>query len=79
MLPGISLGPIGMPGCTAYANLDAAYTITVSGGVASFSLPIPNQANLEGFLLTAQTSVFDPTANAFGFINSSGVLMLLAY
>jgi hypothetical protein len=34
--PGISLGFFGMPGCTAYANLDAVYTIPVAGGVASF-------------------------------------------
>ncbi|MGK0521898.1 MAG: hypothetical protein ACJAUC_004617, partial [Planctomycetota bacterium] len=77
--PGISLGFLGMPGCTAYANLDAVYTIPVAGGVASFSLPIPNQANLVGYTLTAQSSVFDPTANAFGFINSNGVLLKLAY
>ncbi|MGK0300287.1 MAG: hypothetical protein ACI89X_001155 [Planctomycetota bacterium] len=77
--PGISLGFLGMPGCTAYANLDAVYTIPVSSGVAGFSLPIPNQANLVGYTLTAQSSVFDPTANAFGFINSNGVLLKLAY
>lgn len=77
--PGLSVGFLGMPGCTAYANLDAVYTISVSGGVASFSLPIPNQANLAGFNLTAQSSVLDPTANAFGFINSNGVLLKLFY
>ena len=77
--PGISLGFLGMPGCTAYANLDAVYTMALAGGVASFSLPIPNQANLFGYKLTAQSSVFDPTANAFGFIVSNGVLLKLAY
>jgi hypothetical protein len=77
--PGISLGFLGMPGCTAYANLDAVYTIPVSSGVASFSLPIPYQTNLVGFELAVQSSVFDPTANAFGFINSNGLLLTLAY
>ncbi|MFT4841236.1 MAG: hypothetical protein ACI8UD_001196 [Planctomycetota bacterium] len=78
MNPGISLGSLGMPGCTAYANLDAVYTIPVSSGVASFSLPIPYQTNLVGFELAVQSSVFDPTANAFGFINSNGLLLSLA-
>lgn len=77
--PGISVAFLGMPGCTAYGDLDAMYVIAASGGMATYSLVIPNQANLAGFQLTAQTSVFDPTANAFGFINSNGVLLSLGY
>jgi len=75
--PGISVAFLGMPGCTAYGDLDAMYVIAPSGGMATYPLVIPNQANLAGFQLTAQTSVFDPTANAFGFINSNGVLLTL--
>jgi hypothetical protein len=77
--PGIDLTFLGMPGCRAYANLDAVYTMVVSGGQASYGLTIPNQANLIGFELAAQSSVFAPTANAFGFVNSNGVLLTLAY
>ena len=77
--PGIDLAFLGMPGCSAYTNLDAVYTMVVSGGQASYGLTVPNQANLIGFELAAQSSVFAPTANAFGFVNSNGLLLSLDY
>ncbi|MFT4511844.1 MAG: hypothetical protein ACI89X_001050 [Planctomycetota bacterium] len=48
-----------------------------SGGIATRTLVIPNQTNLVGFQLTAQTPVLGPPANAFGFINSNGVLLAI--
>ncbi|MFT4843670.1 MAG: hypothetical protein ACI8UD_002486 [Planctomycetota bacterium] len=68
-----------MPGCFAYTDLDAVFTMVVSGGQASYGLTVPNQANLIGFELAAQSSVFAPTANAFGFINSNRLLLSLDY
>lgn len=75
--PGINLAFLGMPGCAAYTNLDAVYTMVVSGGQATHGLTIPNQANLIGFQVFAQSSVFAPTINPFGFVNSNGVALTL--
>lgn len=74
---GIDLTFLGMPGCRAYTNLDAVYTMLVQGGEASYDLPIPNQANLMGFEVHAQSSVFAPTLNSFGFVNSNGLTLTL--
>ena len=75
--PGINLAFLGMPGCSAYTNLDAVYTMVVAGGQATFGLPIPSQANLIGFQVFAQSSVFAPALNSFGFINSNGIALTL--
>ena len=75
--PGPELTFLGMPGCHAYASLDSVQAMVISGGQASHALPIPNQMNLIGFELAAQSSVFAPTRNTFGSINSNGVLLTI--
>jgi hypothetical protein len=75
--PGIALSFIGMPGCFANCSLDAIYSMSVTGTSATYSLAIPNQANLVGFQVSAQTTVFDQDANDFGFTSSNGVLLTL--
>lgn len=75
--PGIALSFIGMPDCFANCSLDAIYSMSVTGTSATYSLAIPSQANLVGFQVSAQTTVFDQDANDFGFTSSNGVLLTL--
>jgi hypothetical protein len=63
----LDLAPIGAPGCRARVSLDLVDGCIGTGNTASWSIAIPNNGALLGFLIYNQALVFDPAANAFGF------------
>jgi hypothetical protein len=62
----LDLAAIGMPGCRLHASLDVALPLASSAGVASWTLPIPNDPSLHGATVYVQGGVADPAANALG-------------
>ncbi|HEX6811297.1 MAG TPA: kelch repeat-containing protein [Planctomycetota bacterium] len=72
----LALAPIGMPGCSLYASIDASVLTTATpAGQATIVLSVPNQPGLLGFEVHCQGAFFDPLANPFG-IATSGALTL---
>ena len=76
----LDLGFLGMPNCTAYANLDdrgplGTFTAGASGDL-QLVLPIPNDANLIGVEVFFQYTTSDPI-NAMGLVVSNGVRVVL--
>ena len=72
---GISLAPLGMPGCTQWSEYLVINTIVANGGTAQYSLGIPSTPALVGYALKAQSAAIAPTYNAFQFVVSNGVWM----
>jgi hypothetical protein len=66
----VDLSPLGMPGCVSWTSADVVLGLTVAGG---HSLAIPAQASLLGLQIRQQAAVFDPAANAFGFVLSNAL------
>jgi len=66
----ISLGFLGMPGCTLHTSLDGTALLAGQNGQAKWFLPIPNQPSLVGLHFYNQALVFDPAANPFGAVLS---------
>ncbi|HEX6813259.1 MAG TPA: PKD domain-containing protein [Planctomycetota bacterium] len=64
----VDLGIIGAPGCPLYISLDATETVIGAPPSATWNFAIPNAPVLAGSLLYNQAAVFDPAANAFGFV-----------
>ena len=58
-MPLSSLHPAGAPGCVLWASPDASWYQPAIGGVASCSLPIPNDPALVGATLTHQFVEFE--------------------
>lgn len=72
--PGISLAPVGMPGCTLANGADVIdLFLPSSAGVGSYSLPIPINQALIGLHVYSQGFAFVPGFNAFGGITSNGL------
>ncbi len=72
--PGLPLGGIGMPGCSAYTNLNLGLGQTgpVVGGIGSFALPIPNDLGVAGTVLATQ-GVALSLSTPLNLIASNGV------
>ena len=71
--PGIDLGFLGAPGCSAYINTvvgDA--TGTVVNGSSTVTIPVPNTTSLGGTVISAQ-SVCLTLLNALGLQTSNGL------
>lgn len=68
-----ALDPVGMPGCSILASIDAIAPLQNLGGVAELVLPVPVDQNLLGLGLYLQALAFDPGANALGAIVSDGL------
>jgi hypothetical protein len=68
--PPLDLAILGAPGCSGHVNPDVLLTLNGAANVASFTLPIPNDPALAGFLLYLQSLALDPPTNAFGFVAS---------
>ena len=62
---------IGMIGCTLYTSLDRSIPMVSQGGVATWTLSVPNAIGLAGAQFYDQAVVFDPLANPFGLIASN--------
>lgn len=56
----LSLGSIGIPGCTLYVSVDASISLTTNaGGVASLSATVPNNPALVGGTFYTQFAIVD--------------------
>ncbi len=75
--PGIDLGSLGMPGCYAYASLDVFATAIPSVPSFSYALSIPNNLALVGVRVYTQGLALAVGFNAFGFLTTNGVDLLL--
>ncbi len=62
------LTPFGLPGCTVYLSVDAAFPVANPSGTAQFDLPIPNDPSLVGLTFFNQALVLDPGVNFFGAV-----------
>lgn len=71
--PGLDLGFLGAPGCSAYINsIVGDVTALAVNGSASVVVPIPNNGALAGVVLAGQ-SVCLTTLNALGLQTSNGI------
>ena len=62
----LRLDLIGMTGCSLLASGEVLFPVTPSGGIATLTLPVPNDPGLLGGLFFNQGFVRDPPANPFG-------------
>lgn len=69
----LSLAAQGMPGCSLLAEIALAELRIASVTTASWQFSIPTNPLLFGYTFYAQAFVFDPPANALGFVVSNGV------
>jgi hypothetical protein len=78
--PGLDLTGIGMAGCFAYTSLDLGLYATgpVVGGIASFSLPIPNDPSLASTLFATQ-GVSLSLLTALNLAASNGTEMVIGF
>ena len=73
----ISLGFLGMPGCTAYVSLDYSAPLPSTGGTAIWTVDIPTSASLVGAVFFIQGVVYDPAANPMGLtVTNAGRLQI---
>lgn len=70
----LSLGPLGMPGCTWRVATDALIMIGGQAGVARSLLQIPDAPWLVGMAFYNQAIVMDPGANMFGAVVSDAAV-----
>jgi hypothetical protein len=69
----LSLGGIGAPGCNLLVSADDARPLTTNGaGAGSYQYVLPNVIYALGLSFYNQAFVFDPTANALGFVATNG-------
>ncbi|MBM3960538.1 MAG: hypothetical protein FJ306_01335 [Planctomycetes bacterium] len=79
VLPGLDLTFLGMPGCFGYQSSDlGAFSFPVAGGGGTLPLPIPNNAQLVGSLLHAQSVCFS-LATPLNLVSSNGVTLSLGF
>lgn len=69
---GISLGGLGMPGCTLYAAGDVVVPFPIQGRYSVVTLPIPLVQTLVGGVLHGQAALVAPGTNARGIVTSNG-------
>lgn len=62
----LNMTPFGITNCLLHASPDFLTTLLGGGGSASYSLAIPNTANVLGLQFWQQPFVFDPPLNPFG-------------
>lgn len=75
--PPIDLGIVGMPGCRAFAPLEATGTLLGAGNAATFPFAIPNNPTLVGTQIYSQAASLDPGVNALGFSISDAAVLLV--
>ncbi|MBM3973162.1 MAG: hypothetical protein FJ301_03570 [Planctomycetes bacterium] len=76
--PGLDLGLIGAPGCSALVDISTGVGNLISNlglpGVSmSIAFPLPNNPAFAGLSVFSQSIWLDPTVNAFGMLVSNGV------
>lgn len=78
--PGISLAPLGMPGCFQFVGLDSTAVVFLSPGQTTFPFiagGIPNNPVFNGVLIFGQAASFTSGFNPLGVITSNGLRMTL--
>jgi hypothetical protein len=79
--PGIDLGILGAPGCSAHVDINAGVGNLISNvpGLPplNVSLPLPNTPSLAGFVVGSQSVWLDAAANSLGLLTSNGVTVTL--
>jgi len=74
----LPLDAVGMPGCTLYTSAELSLVVVADAmGDYAAAVPIPDDANLRGLELFAQSFLFDPGANAFGGVLSNGLDLVI--
>jgi len=72
------LDAVGMPGCALLQSNDVAFGTTVDGGgIAHWSTPLPDDANLLGLRLFTQAIGSEPGLNARDLTTSAGLALTL--
>lgn len=67
----VALDPLGAPGCTLHASMDATLpAVTNTSGVGTVTVPVPNQASMTGSIFYAQAALADVFANQLGLVTS---------
>ena len=74
---GVSLAPLGAPGCFVYQQLDVLGLFPVSSGSGQFSFAFPSDPNLVGQRLHAQTGVMVLNINPFNIATTNGVDLMI--
>ena len=79
--PGIDLSPLGAPGCSVYTNtVYGCYPQAAAGGASSMSWSVPNDPNLVGFEILAQSACAAAApANTLTFSTSNGLRATAGY
>ena len=67
----LPLAAIGMPGCDLLVEALLVDAVAAAGTTVAWSLPLPAGSALLGLRFFQQGFVFDPAANAFGFVASN--------
>jgi hypothetical protein len=79
--PGIDLGILGAPGCSAHVDINAGVGNLISNvpGLPplNVTLPLPNNPALAGFVVASQSVWLDGAANALGLLTSNGATVTL--
>ena len=79
--PGIDLGILGAPGCSAHVDINAGVGNLISNvpGLPplNVTLPLPNNPALAGFVVGSQSVWLDGAANSLGLLTSNGVTVTL--
>lgn len=75
--PGIDLGILGMPGCSAYMDPGATIieSLVFGVGTVAFAVTVPYDLNLVGLNAYSQSAALNPGLNAFGAETSNGVAL----
>jgi hypothetical protein len=71
--PGISLAPLGMPGCSQYVGLDVVRLFVPAGGSGSSPFVVPNNPAYAGLHVFSQSAAFVNGVNPLGVLSSNGV------
>lgn len=71
--PGLSLAPLGMPGCLQFCGTDASAVFLPAAGVGTQAVVIPNSPLLTGVRMLAQSAVVAPGSNLLGVVTSNGI------
>ena len=79
--PGFDLSPLGAPGCSVYTNtVYGCYPQAATGGASSMSWSVPNDPNLFGFEISAQSACAAANpANTLTFSTSNGLRATAGY
>jgi hypothetical protein len=74
---GLDLWFLGMPTCKLYSGVDVLNTFATPGSSGTFAWAIPNVPAASGVVVMSQSAIWNPGANAFGFLTSNGLQLLL--